>query len=777
MKIFLSILGLFYCIQLSAQDLYQTVRGRVHDAISSDPLIGATVILLDSNQFIACVTDYEGKFRLEKVPIGRQNFKISYIGFEDKYFQNILVTSGKEVVIKAGMEESLKQLDVVTVKAKHNYKPINNLALVSAQSFSIEQSERYAASINDPARLAQSFAGVAQNSDFGNEISIRGNSPKGLLWQVEGLSMPNPNHYGEEGGSGGVVSILSNNVLDHSDFFTGAFPAEYGNALSGVFDFHLRPGNNEKREYTLEIGMIGMDAAIEGPFSKKNDASYLINYRYSTLGFLEKMGYNLQGRSVTSFQDLNIKLHFPLKSGGSIGLFGIGGSSTTAFDRDLSKRNPDLEHMRAQERYFYDIGMLGLTYEQHLSPKTKLNSAFGIGGYRLTTGSIVTHDLNGLLYEEENASGDYSYRYHLQASHKINGQHYLKFGFRLNNLHYLSYRATRDTSDWERQYEAKGKASYWENYAQWKYRLSDKFSLTPGIHASYFQINQQFVLEPRFALQYKIRPSIQLRAGLGMHSMTESLITYLGDKDLEDLYRPNMDLLMGRAIHNVLGFDKTLGPNWTISLEGYYQYLYDIPIRDKEGSNWSSLNYNRGFIKKMNNNGKGLNYGLEFTVRKSFNDSWYLLANASLFESKYMAMDSTWHDSRYNNNFIYNLTAGKDFKVGKDKKNILGINFKCLWMGGRRMTPIDLKASINEGQTVYVDAGPFSDRLSDYFRADARVSYRKNNPSWSWVLSLDIQNLTNRYNVFRLLYNPLNQELEHMEQIGIVPALKFRVEL
>ena len=184
-----------------------------------------------------------------------------------------------------------------------------------------------------------------------------------------------------------------------------------------------------KREYTLEIGTIGMDAALEGPFSKKNDASYLINYRYSTLGFLEKMGYNLQGRSVTSFQDLNIKLHFPLKSGGSIGLFGIGGSSTTAFDRDLSKRNPDLEHMRAQERYFYDIGMLGLTYEQHLSPKTKLNSAFGIGGYRLTTGSIVTHDLNGLLYEEENASGDYSYRYHLQASHKINGQHYLKFGF------------------------------------------------------------------------------------------------------------------------------------------------------------------------------------------------------------------------------------------------------------------------------------------------------------------------------------------------------------
>ena len=769
--------SLLFCFNAAAQNLDQTLRGYVLDKVTSQPLIGANIILTDSNLFKGTVTDINGSFILNNVPVGRRNISVSYLGYEDRFIPNILVTTGKEIVLNIKMEESLKELETVTVTAPEKYRPINNMALVSAQSFSIEQSERYAGSVNDPARLAQSFAGVAQNSDFGNEIIVRGNSPKGLLWQVEGIPMPNPNHYGEEGGGGGVISILSNNVLDHSDFFTGAFPAEYGNAVAGVFDLNLRPGNEKKREYTLELGMIGMDAAIEGPFSLKKKSSYLVNYRYSTLGILDELGYDMEGRTVTSFQDLNIKLNFPLKNKGTLGVFAIGGSSTTSFDKDLTARNPGSISVTARERYFYDVGLFGITYEQSLNKKTRINSSIGLGGYRLSYGTDILDAAGAVILEDKFQSGDYSLRYHFQLNHKLSPKHYLRTGIRLSQLNFLSYQAEKD-SVWERKYEAEGQAGYYEYYAQWKFRASDRFTITPGLHSAYFSLNKQVVLEPRLALKYKLRSGTDIRSGVGIHSLTESLVTYLGDKTKSELEKPNMDLKLMRAAHFVLGLDQRIFSDWQLSMEAYYQYLYDIPIKADTNSPWTILNKNSGFVlNELFNNGQAYNYGIELTARKSFSKQWYLLANASLFESKYRNLDNVLRNTKYNNNFIYNLTAGKDFKTGKKRTNLIGSNCKVLWIGGRRGTPIDMERSIAKGKTIYVASESNTIQMPHYFRFDIRFSYRKNNPDWSWIISLDIQNITNRYNIYREIFNPISYEIEYIEQIGIVPAFKFRIEL
>ena len=771
------IVSLIFCLKANAQDLDQTVRGYVIDKVSTQPLIGANVTLVDSGIFKGATTDINGSFILNDVPVGRRNISVTYLGYEEKFIRNILVTTGKEVVLNIKMEESLKQLETITVTAPEKHRPINNMALVSAQSFSIEQSERYAGSVNDPARLAQSFAGVAQNSDFGNEIIVRGNSPKGLLWQVEGIAMPNPNHYGEEGGGGGVISILSNNVLDHSDFFTGAFPAEYGNAVAGVFDLNLRPGNDRKREYTLELGMIGLDAAIEGPISMKSKSSYLVNYRYSTLGLLDELGYDMDGRTVTSFQDLNLKLNFPLKNKASLGVFAIGGSSTTSFDKDLTARNPGSISVTARERYFYDVGLFGLTYDQSLNEKTSINSTLGLGGYRLSFGTDILDSGGDVILEEKFQSGDYSLRYHFQLNHKINPKHYLRTGIRLNQLNFLSYQAEKD-SVWERKYEADGQAGYYQYYAQWKYRASERFTITPGLHTAYFSLNKQVVLEPRLALKYKLRPRTDIRSGLGIHSLTESLVTYLGDKTKSELDKPNMDLKLMRAAHFVLGVDQRIFTDFTFTVEAYYQYLYDIPIKEDTSNTWTILNKNSGFVlSELFNNGKAYNYGIELTARKSFSNQWYLLANAYIFESKYKNLDNVLRNTNYNNNFIYNLTTGKDFKTGKKKTNIIGTNCKLLWIGGRRGAPIDIERSIIKGRSIYDSDQRNSVQMPHYFRFDVRFSYRKNNPSWSWVVSLDIQNLTNRYNIYKEIFNPVTYETEYIEQIGLIPVFKFRIEI
>ncbi|MEL6358302.1 MAG: TonB-dependent receptor, partial [Bacteroidota bacterium] len=195
-------------------------------------------------------------------------------------------------------------------------------------------------------------------------IIIRGNSPRGLLWRMEGIEIPNPNHFSEEGASGGGISALSVNVLANSDFFTGAFPAEYGNAASGVFDLSLRKGNNEKREYAFQAGVLGLDLAAEGPIGAPGGASYLANYRYSTLSILSTLGVNITGDGdQTDFQDATFKIQVPTTKDGYLSLWGLGGKSGNSYQ---------LEGDPEVSSFISNRGVLGLNYFHRLNEKSYL---------------------------------------------------------------------------------------------------------------------------------------------------------------------------------------------------------------------------------------------------------------------------------------------------------------------------------------------------------------------------------------------------------------------
>ena len=281
---------LFSIMRPQAQTVSQTLKGRVTDKASYISLPGATVLVEADGSFTGTTTDSEGYFRIEHLPVGRYTLTISFIGYKPESVAELLISSGKETVLEVGLTEMVSEINEVLVKA-HTRKdrPLNSMAAISARSFSVEETRRYAGGMDDPARMAAAFAGVATGNLQDNAIIIRGNSPKGVLWRVEGVEVPNPNHFsGGNVAGGGFVNIISSQVLANSDFFTGAFPAEYGNALAGVFDIRLRTGNSEKRENTFQIGMHGVDFAGEGPFVKGKRASYLFNYRYSTFGLDRK---------------------------------------------------------------------------------------------------------------------------------------------------------------------------------------------------------------------------------------------------------------------------------------------------------------------------------------------------------------------------------------------------------------------------------------------------------------------------------------------------------
>ena len=262
-----------------AQPATQILRGTVLDAGAKAPVIGATVVVVGTEPTLGGSTDTEGRFRLSHVPVGRVQLRVTSIGYEDLFLNEVTVTAGKEVVLDLRLTERLTKLGEVQVvyrRTEDRTVTNNEMATVSARPFSPLDANRYAGALGDPARMAQNFAGVSSANDTRNDLVVRGNSPASLLWRLDGVNVPNPNHFGAQGTTGGPVSMLNNNLLAKSDFLTGAFPAEYANALGAVFDLRLRKGNDERHEFLGQIGFNGLELGAEGPFSKQSKESYLV---------------------------------------------------------------------------------------------------------------------------------------------------------------------------------------------------------------------------------------------------------------------------------------------------------------------------------------------------------------------------------------------------------------------------------------------------------------------------------------------------------------------
>ncbi len=762
-----------------AQDLTQTIRGKVLDAQSKSPVIGANVVLLGSDPLKGSVTDIDGNFRIEEVKVGRHNLKITFIGYEDLVIPELLVGAGKEVVLDIDLTESLITMEELVIEAEQEKgKPLNEMATVSALSFSVEETSRYAATFDDPARAALSFAGVrGGGDDVLNEIVIRGNSPRGLLWRIEGIEVPNPNHFAEDGASGGGISMLSSSVLSNSDFFTGAFPAEYGNALSGVFDIKLRKGNNEKREYAAQAGLLGVAFAAEGPLGSDSKGSYLANYRYSTLALFDNIGIKILDESEEIvFQDLSFKVHLPTEKMGSFSIWGLGGAS-----EDILK--PIIENGEFNNEQFYTrLGVGGISNIFFLNKNTYLESQISYSAHQ----SEYEYDSLGVkTFETENFINT-ALRGSVLLNKKFNARHTLRTGVVFSHLgydlhsEYFSFRQQRLITELDQE----GSSQFMRSYAQWNFRPSETVTLNSGLHYTRFFLNGRESLEPRFGAKWAFTPSQSISAGIGVHSRLETLSLYLAQEEVGDgtFVQPNKNLDITKARHYVIGYENQLKSDLRFKAEVYYQDLYDVPIRPASATNpwertFSSLNEFSGFTTDtLVANGTGTNYGIELTLEKFFTKGYYFMVTGSLFESKYVAADGIERDTRFNGNFVNNIIAGKEFKVGRNGNNLIAINTRMIWAGNNRVVPIDLEMSRQRGGTYYDFDNSFSERLQDYWRLDFGISYRKNKGKHSSIVALNVQNVTGRYNVSEHFYSRRADEIRFEEQLGLFPNLSYRIE-
>src|SRR3990170_6460191 len=629
-----SLLTLFIISMRVQAQSTQTIRGRIVDEVNNTPLIGVNIVIVGSiDKQVGSTTDVDGNYRIENVPVGRQTLKITYVGYEDQTISNIVVTAGKEVVLNFGLTESVNQLSEIIIVAdtKEDKTATNNdLAVVSARSFNVDDTKRYAGALGDPSRMAANFAGVVGGNDSRNDIVVRGNSPTGMLWQLEGLNIPNPNHFGALVSTGGPVSILNNNNLDKSDFMTSAFPAQYGNATAGIFDLKLRDGNNQKREFMGQVGFNGFEFGAEGPFSKTSKASYIVNYRYSTLAIFQAIGIEFgTGTNTPLYQDLNFKVSVPLNKKSKITAFGIGGNSEVDLlgsEADLDE-NSDLYGTENQDSYpRYKTRIAGITYETNLSSNTFLKAT---AGFNSTTeyfysDSLVRNNENEVIGRHRRAAADFKtekYSLNLYSRTKFNSKNSLTSGFTIDAMSFdlfnqdIYANLSRDTV----RLDIEDETTLYQFFSTWRHRFSNKLSLNTGVHGQYYDLNQQLTVEPRISIQYVFNENNSLSLGYGLHNQVQNITTsYVQTKTPSDeIVLTNKDLDFSTSNHFVLTYDWNISNTLRLKAESYYQTLSNIPVEPRPSS-FSALNTGSSFAPSdedsLVSNGTGRNLGFELTL-------------------------------------------------------------------------------------------------------------------------------------------------------------------
>ena len=779
--IILVIICIFYFSfsQVSAQTPTGVIRGQIVDDITREPLTGVTVTLVNQSQ--TTLTGADGSFRFEHLEPGIYQISASHMGYQVLSLDLVRLVSGKETVLLMPMTTDILVEKEVRVRANsRRNRPINEMSLVSARAFTVEETQKYAAAVNDPLRMATAFPGVMSADDGGNQIIIRGNSPAGLLWRMEGMDIPNPNHFSAAGSSGGGISILSAQLLANSDFLTGAFAAEYGNALSGVFDLHLRKGNDEKREFTLQAGVLGLNLAAEGPLARNYKGSYLVNYRYSTLGILDKLGV-LSDESSTNFQDLSYHIQLPTSNAGTFTIFGFGGLSKSKYQVVADSNKWEGRADRSQTSFIANTGYSAITHQIALGGRARLQTGVG---YAITKNGF-DEDLMDFDYQLQN---NYQDRY---LTRKLNFRTTLHYRLGRAGLLQTGVQASRISIDYyQLKAENEGEpleerinqteATYTQQaFAQLKWRIAERLSVTGGLSYLRLALNRTSAIDPRLAASWQTGRRSNFSIAYGLHSQMQALGVYFAQA-FDQQGQPqqvNRDLKFTRAHHLVGSFQYKLNQRWLLKAEAYYQHLFQVPVGIKPESRFSTLNIIEDFVSDpLANRGKGRNYGLELSAERFLHNQFYMLFSQALYQSKYTAQDGIERNTRFNGNYISTLVVGRDFNTRQAYRK-WSVNLKTVLAGGQRTTPIDLEASRQAGYTVFDEERSFSQQNPMYFRTDLRISIQWNRRKHSSTLSLDIQNVTNRLNQFAQWYDVDQEKIIVLHQTGLIPILNWRIDL
>jgi hypothetical protein len=791
----------------------QTVRGQITDKISGTALPG--VIVKSSVAGISGVSDNNGGFRLNGIPVGRQAFVFMMAGYRPVSLSDIIVTSGKETVLSIEMEETAMDLEETVIRASSDTNVVNTMQSANMKSFSIEETERYAGGRQDPARMAQNFAGIQGTNDSRNDIVIRGNSPAGLLWRLEEIDIPNPNHFAVAGSAGGPQSIINNKYLANSEFYTGAFPSNYGNAVGGVFDLKMRNGNNEKHERTFQFGFLGTELTLEGPLGRQSGASYLINYRYSTLALFGTVNFKLGTSAVPNYQDGAIRLNFPTKKAGVFSFTGIGGlSDINIILSNTAERPKELYgDLNRDQKFGTDMGVGILNHVISLGKNSVLKTSLAYATQRVASRHylILRNDFfvpNDTLpqmlgydfYENKATLSTY-------IKTKLNLRNSVKAGVFINRIDVNFFDKIKINSIYdtiaakilEKPFKVREQATesffLLQPYFVFVHQFNSKLSLNTGLFTQYLTLNKKLSVEPRISFSYNASAKHLISLSYGLHSQMQANYMYFTIPDSirtngvmtanNGRKQSNRELDFTKSHHFVLGLDFRPLKYLRMKTEVYWQSLWNVPVYVVPSS-YSALNrgatFNRFYpVYELVNTGTGYNYGIEFTLEKLYHKHFFYMMSGSLFQSKYTGSNGRIADTDFNGNYIVNLLGGLEYNVGRTKQNVLSFGGKITYGGGKRYSPVNIAASNAIMDVVPIDDKVNTLQFSPYNRVDLRIAYRINGKRMTTELALDLLNVLNARNILALSYSPdpanLNADpFARNYQLGFLPLFYIKFD-
>ena len=740
----------------------ETLRGTVKDAITGEALIGATVKIVELDN-VAAVSDIDGNYRISLSKGGRYTIEANYIGYEPSVMKEILISGAKEVVVDITLRENNTELKEVVVKPRINKEAtVNPAVLTGGVMLSMEEASRFAGGYNDPARLVMSFAGVSGEAD-GSGLSIHGSAPERMQYRIEGVEVFTPNHFNDTWNAGfGLVSALNSNVIGNSDFFTSTFNANYNNALSGVFDVKMRPGNNAKHENILQVGTVSEELTLEGPISRKSNSSYIVNYRYGFSSLVDRLDLMDTDGAHVNFQDFSFKLLFPTKHAGTFSLFGLGFYDTTWDERmKLEDMHSAYDASDTDAKVMQLLG--GVSHKIHLGNKWtwRTTAAYNMQhlkcdmyyyGLKRTNG-VIDHPL---AYEEPEQKYLFSNQkvnedrvlFNTELSKQLSDKWLTQFGgeysHRFFNLSYQSvdqlYAPLSTMREYTKMKDNTGLANlFWQNLIT----LSDHFSLSVGVAGNYFLLSKDLSVEPRVSMKWDLDEKNSLSMGYGLHSMVEKLDAYFYRDAAGNL--ANKDLGLSKAHHLHATYTHKFTPNLTLRMNGYFEYGFDTPV-GINGSTYCVTNrYYFYTDEPLANKGNTRNYGGDVTLEHYMSYGFFGQTNFSLYKSQYRGEDKVWRNQLYDRGFMFKILGGKEWMLGK---NVLNVSAKYSIQGGLRYTPIDVDqmranvaAGIIDDNPIYKDNEAFSERFDPTGIVDLTVSYKINKRKVSHTIAFEGLNI------------------------------------
>ena len=752
-----------------------TIKGKVIDKDSGIPIPFANIYLLQTTPAIGTTSDIDGTFMIEEVRIGRYDVQASFVGYESTIKKDIEITSAKATQLDIVLKESITELEEVVIKPNIDKEhALNSMAILSARMLSVEEANRYAGGFDDPARLATSFAGVSSGVN-NNGIVVRGNAPKSLQWKLEGIEIPNPNHFADlVSFGGGALTALSSQLLANSDFLTGAFPSEYNNALSGVFDLKMRKGNNDDHEHTFQVGALGIDLSSEGPLTKKKNASYLFNYRYSTFGLVGKLTGAEEG---IEYQDLSFKFNMSTKKAGVFSFWGIGLLDGIIISEE-SDTTKWMYHTDG-ERYKADQYMVaaGVNNKLILNNRSFLQTTLGVTTSNTDWQVNRLDNSSNLQAQSKVLTTNSTLVLKSTINTKFNKKHTNRTGFVATRFDYNTLLQNRNSpaTNLETLVDENGNSTLLSAFSSSSFRLNSAFTLNLGMNVQLFTLNNNYTVEPRLAMKWKLSPTQQMGLAYGLHSRLEKL-NYYFTKDENGAYH-NKEMDFTKSHHFVLSYSNKLSDHWFLKIEPYYQLLFNVPVI--EDSYYSFINQQDDEEWFLNNQfkniGKGRNYGLDITLEKYLSKGFYIMGTGSLFNSEYTDGDGVWRNTRYNKNYIFNLLAGKEWHVGDNKLKSFGANIRLTAQGGDRYLPYFAEASINAKKVIYDYNNAFSEQFDPTLLIHFSVNYKINKEKTTQEFALKMINATGYGDFQGFKYNLQTKNIDAATEIIVIPNLSYKI--